>query len=171
MESGSTPVRWHALYTKPRHEKQVDRLLCEKHIETYLPLRRVLHRWSDRKKWVEEPLFRSYLFIHADPRDRQRALFTPGALRFVAFGDGPAVVRDEEIETVRRILAERTDVESCPPVTVGDIVEIARGPLMGIRGRLDEIRHGNRLVITVDSIRQALRFTVDLADVRVVHEP
>ncbi|HEX9933724.1 MAG TPA: UpxY family transcription antiterminator [bacterium] len=161
-------AEWYALYVKPRHEKTVDSKLQEKCIESYLPLRRILKQWSDRKKWVEEPLFRSYLFIHTDVKDRQRALYTHGVLKLVAFGDEPARVREDEISTIRRILAEKTDVESCPLVSVGDTVEIARGPLMGIRGRLEEIRGTGRLVMSIDSIKQALRFSVSLSDVKVV---
>jgi transcription antitermination factor NusG len=161
-------VFWYALYTKSRHEKKVDNQLKEKGIESYLPLKKVLKQWSDRKKWVEEPLFRSYIFIHADLKGRHRALYADGVLKLVTFGENPALVREEEIDTIKRILSENTDAEACSTVSVGDIVEIARGPLMGIRGRLEEIRGSRRLVIVIDSIRQALRFNVDLADIKVV---
>jgi transcriptional antiterminator RfaH len=162
------PLLWHALYTKPRHEKKVADQLHDKHIDHYLPLRKVLKQWSDRKKWIEEPLFRSYVFIHAEPRERQRALYTYGVLRLVQFGEEPARVRDYEIDTIRRILSEDTDVETCPAVSVGDLIEIARGPLMGLQGRLEEIRGTSRLVVVIESIRQALRFSVNLADIKVV---
>jgi transcription antitermination factor NusG len=161
-------VLWYALYTKPRFEKKVAGQLQDKHIESYLPLKRVLKQWSDRKKWVEEPLFRSYIFIHTDLRDQQRALCTHGVLKLVAFGNQPALVRDEEIDIIRRILLEDTDVESCLPVSVGDRIEIVRGPLMGIQGRLEEIRSSKRLVLVIDSIKQALRFSVNLSDIKVI---
>lgn len=160
------PPFWYALYTKPRHEKKVESQLLEKGIESYLPLRKMLKQWSDRKKWVEEPLFRSYVFIHTDLRGQQRALYTYGVLKLVSFGNGPALVRDEEIDTIKRILAKDIPIEACCPVSVGDTVEIARGPLMGIRGRLVELRGSRRLVVVIDSIQQALRFSVDLADVK-----
>jgi transcriptional antiterminator RfaH len=162
------PTEWYALYVKPRHEKIVNVQLQGKNIESYLPLRRVLKQWSDRKKWVEEPLFRSYLFIHTSAKDRERALYTHGVLKLVTFGNEPARLREEEINAVRRILAEDTDVESCPLISVGDPIEIVRGPLMGIRGRLEEIRGTGRLVMAIDSIKQALRFSVNLRDVKVV---
>ena len=104
--------RWYALYTRSRHEKKVDYQLREKGIESYLPLQRVLRKWSDRKKWVEEPLFRCYVFVHVDPANRLRALQTFGVVRFVTFSDEPAVVRDDEIENIRRILRESPDAES-----------------------------------------------------------
>lgn len=164
-------VCWYALYTRSRHEKKVDLQLRDKGIESYLPTQKILRRWSDRKKWVEEPLFRCYVFIHTNHRDRLRALQVYGAVRIVMFSGKPAVVRDEEIENIRRILREAPEIEACTPLYVGDVVEIVYGPLAGLCGRLEEIRGERRLVVTINSIRQALRFNVDGADVRVVNRP
>lgn len=161
-------IRWYALYTRSRHEKKVEKQLRDKGIASYLPVRRVLRRWSDRKKWVEEPIFRCYVFIRVDEKDRLRALRTYGSVRIVSFNGKPAVVRDEEIENIRRVLREVPAVETCTPLAVGDVVEIQRGPLSGLRGRLEELRGERRLVVAVESIRQALRFNLDGADVRVV---
>jgi transcriptional antiterminator RfaH len=162
------PIHWYALYTKPRHEKKVHAQLLEKQFESYLPLKKSRKQWSDRKKWVEEPLFKSYLFVHTDYRNCHRALTAHGALKIVTFGDSPALVRDAEIDTIKRILLEDGQAECCFPVSVGDAVEIIRGPLMGIRGRLEEIRGVHRLVIVIESIKQALRFSVDLSSIKVV---
>ena len=161
-------TQWYALYTRSRHEKKVERQLDDKGIESYLPLRKVLHQWSDRKKWVEEPLFRCYVFVHVNAKDRLRALQTYGAVRVVSFNGKPAVVKEVEIEKIRRILREIPTVESCLNVKEGDIVEIVRGPLVGLRGRLVQIRNEHRLVMAIDSIHQALRFNVDAADVKAV---
>lgn len=161
-------IHWYALYTKSRHELKVERQLSDKGIESYVPCRKVLRQWSDRKKWIEEPLFRSYVFIHVDPNDRYRALQTYGAVRIIAFGDQPAIVRDEEIQDIKRILREIPFVESCPPVSVGDYVEIIRGPLKSLKGRLVEIKGDYRLVISIESIHQAMRFNVDWSDIKVL---
>lgn len=162
-------IRWYALYTRSRHEKRVNDQLVDKGIESYLPVHKVLRQWSDRKKWIEEPLFRCYVFIRTDPKGRLLALQTYGAVRLVSFNGKPAIVRDEEIDIIRRILREAPTVEACPVVNVGDVVEILSGPLCGLRGRLKEIRSEKRLVVTIVSIQQALRFNVDRADVRVVN--
>lgn len=164
----NSKVYWYALYTRSRWEKKVDHQLHDKGIGSYLPLRGVLRQWSDRKKLVEEPLFRCYVFIHANARERLGALQTYGAVRIVTFNGKPAVVRDEEIENIKNILREKPQVESCPKVSKGDLVEIVSGPLSGLRGRLEEIRGEHRLVVSIDSIHQALRFNVDGTNVRVV---
>ncbi len=163
-------IRWYALYTRSRHEKKVHAQLRDKKIESYLPLRNVLRKWSDRKKWVEEPLFRCYVFVHADPVTRFRALQTYGCVRYVTFNSQPAIVRDAEIETIRRVLRESPDVEPCTGLSQGDIVEVVHGPLSGLRGRLEAIHNQQRLIVSIDSIRQALRFNVESMDVKVIEK-
>lgn len=158
-------VHWYTLYTRSRYEKKVDILLKQKGIETYLPLRKVLRQWSDRRKWVEEPLFRCYVFVHVNEKDRIRALETPGVVRTVSFQGKPAIVRDEEIENIRRILKEIPDVESCSPLSIGQWVKVIRGPLFGLVGRVEEIRGSYRLVIAIDSIGQALRLNIERGDI------
>ncbi len=163
-------VHWYALYTRSRHEKKVHNQLKEKGIESYLPVRNILRKWSDRKRWIEEPLFRCYVVVHVDAKSRLQALQTFGSVRFVAFNGKPAVVRDDEIETIRRILRESPSVEPCAALSKGDIVEIVCGPLAGLRGRLEAIHSRQRLIVSIDSIHQALRFNVDGLDVKVVEK-
>ncbi|WP_204268528.1 transcription termination/antitermination NusG family protein, partial [Escherichia coli] len=58
--------RWHALYTKPRWEKKIDTVLLRKGVESWCPLQKVERQWSDRKKIIEDPLFKSYVFVKID---------------------------------------------------------------------------------------------------------
>ena len=157
---------WFAIYTRPRHEKKVHDQIAEKGIETYLPLRKTRKQWSDRKKWTEEPLFRSYVFLHADPVQRYRAVQSYGAVRVVSFQGKPAVVRDEEIEMIKRILDEFPDAESGPDFAPGDRVEILRGPLAGMQGILQDVHGEKRLLVAIESIRQGIRFNVDARNVK-----
>jgi len=159
---------WYAFYTKPRHEKKVEIQLIEKQIRCYLPMRKVLHRWSDRKKWVEEPLFRGYIFVYGDEALRYRAVQTRGVVRAVMFGGKLAVVHDEEIEMIKKILRESENAEAVPFVDIGDEVEVQVGPLIGLRGRLEAFQSMYRLIIDVPSIQQAIRVNVDIRDVKKV---
>ena len=162
-------VHWYALYTRPRHERKVDQQLRDKEIVSFLPMRKMLKQWSDRKKWIEEPLFRCYLFVHADPVDRLRALQTYGIVRMVSFLGKPAVVQDEEIVTIQRIIQEDPGVEAMPRFNVGDRVEVISGPLRGLKGQLESIQNEKRLIVSVSSIRQSLRFNIHGADIKVIH--
>jgi len=162
--------KWYALYTKSRHEKRVDEQLQDKNIESYLPMRKVLRQWSDRKKWIKQPLFSCYVFVHTTDKERLVTLQTYGSVRIVGFNNGPAVIPESEIITVKHILNELTDVESCDPLHVGDRVEITRGPLIGIQGRLEQIRNTQRVVVSIDSIGRALRFNINRSEIRILAE-
>lgn len=161
-------AHWYALYTRSRHECRVDCQLRQKGIESYLPMRKVLRRWSDRKKWVDDPLFRCYVFIHADPRERYNAVQAYGAVRIVSFRGKLAIVRDDEIERIKRILYEAPAAEAGPMVELGDIVEIVRGALTGIMGRIENLQGRSRLVVSIPSVHQTLRFNIDRSDVKIV---
>jgi transcriptional antiterminator RfaH len=163
-------AHWYALYTRSRHEKKVEIQLSEKQISTYLPLKRVLKTWSDRKQWVEEPLFRSYVFIRGNAEERYRAVQCVGVVRLVAFNGKLAVVRDEEIEMIQRVLSEIPNPDACPiSLSVGDTVEIETGPLAGLRGRLDEIRGERRFMVLIPSIAQGIRFNVEKWNLRKIN--
>lgn len=165
-DSAPNERAWYALYTKPRHEKKVEQQLLEKGLTCYLPLRSVRRQWSDRRKWVDEPLFRSYVFVKANNRERYEAVRSYGALRVVGFKGIPIVVPEEEIDRIRRILREVENVEPADYFTAGDAVEIVQGPLSGMKGVLEEVRNDHRLVVRIDSVRQALKFSVLLEDVK-----
>ena len=99
-------LRWYAIYTKSRNEKKVALNLQEKGIEVYLPLLKTLKQWSDRKKWVEEPLFRSYLFVRILDKNYLEVLQTDGVVRFITFRQERIPVPDQQIEAVKAYMNE-----------------------------------------------------------------
>lgn len=100
--------QWLAVYTKPRWEKKIDSVLIRKGIKSWCPVQKSERQWSDRKKIIEEPLFRSYVFVHVDAAERVRVLSTEGVLNFVYYLGKPAIIRDEEIDLIRKYLGEKT---------------------------------------------------------------
>lgn len=96
--------RWYALYTRPRWEKKVHALLTGKGIHSYCPLNKVEKQWSDRRKIVEEPLFKSYVFVHVTEEERMRVRMTQGVVNFVYWLGKPAVVSAKDIDTIQRFL-------------------------------------------------------------------
>src|SRR5438105_756348 len=104
MESSK---RWFAMYTKPRWEKKVAGILERKGIECWCPLKKTQKQWSDRKKIVEEPLFTSYVFVHIDDTERSAVLMTDGIINFVYYVGKPAIIRDDEIQIVKKFLLEK----------------------------------------------------------------
>jgi transcription antitermination factor NusG len=136
----NTDLRWYALYTKPRWEKKVAELLGSKQIENYCPLQKTERAWSDRKKIILEPLFKSYVLVRLAPKAHIPVLQTDGVLSFVTFQGKPAVIRDEEVETVKQFLKdyEHVQVERID-LNVNDEVTILTGPLMEQKGMVQEI--------------------------------
>jgi transcription antitermination factor NusG len=122
---------WYAVYTKPRWEKKVDALLREQGVESYCPLNRVRKKWSDRMKWVDEPLFKSYVFVRVYPQDQTKVRMVDGVLNYVYWLGKPAVIKDAEIEDIRRFLGEHSDVLLVPmDIKPDDRVVIRSGILM-----------------------------------------
>jgi transcription antitermination factor NusG len=107
----STEKKWYALYTKPRWEKKVYRLLSERGIEAYCPLNKVKKKWSDRIKLVEEPLFKSYVFVHTEEDSQSLVRQVEGVLNFVYWNGKPAVVKEKEIDDIRRFMNEHDNVQ------------------------------------------------------------
>jgi len=138
-------LRWYALYTRSKWEKKVSELLNAKQIENYCPVQRLERNWSDRKKIIMEPLFKSYVMVRLAPKAHIPVLQTDGVIGFVTFQGKPAVIRDEEIDTVKLFLQdyEHIQVERIE-VNVNDEVTIIHGPLMQQTGQVMEIN--NRMV-------------------------
>src|SRR5438045_5587174 len=131
------PMSWYALYTRPRHEKQVFQELCNKGINAFLPTYKVRRRWSDRYKIVEEPLFKNYLFVNVDFDTRYHDTLRPyGAVGFITFDGKPAQIPDNEIEAIRRLVESELPYDPHPYLKVGRKVRVRSGPLQGCEGIL-----------------------------------
>src|SRR6476620_8196715 len=105
-------LRWYAIYTRPRWEKKVNALLVQKGIESYCPLNKVQRKWSDRMKTIEEPLFKSYVFVKVDEEGKTQVRMTDGVVNFVYWNGKPALSKDKEIQAIKRFLDEYENVEA-----------------------------------------------------------
>jgi transcription termination/antitermination protein NusG len=124
----STVKKWYAVYTHARWEKKVASLFDHKNIENYCPLNRVVRQWSDRKKILYEPLFTSYVFVRISDKERIPVLQTDGVLNYVSWKGQPAVIRDAEIELIKKFLMEHSYVKlEKIEVDINDRVRIKYG--------------------------------------------
>lgn len=157
--------KWYAVYTKSRAEKKVKMLLDRYGINNYLPLMKVLRQWSDRKKWVEEPLIRSYIFVHiADDKEYLRVLETDHVVRFITFQGKPAIIPDHQIENIQLLLASEHDLEVTPEeFEKGDEIEVIAGQLKGLQGSLIEKRGRKRVQVKLEAIGQSILVEVAIA--------
>ena len=134
--------KWLAVYTRPRWEKKVNQLLIEKGLESYCPLNKVRRKWSDRIKIVEEPLFKSYVFVRVNDDDRSTVRMTNGAINFVYWDGKPALIKEKEIIAIKRFLNEYEQVEVRPSeLKVNQRVRITNGTMMDKEGKVLDVRH------------------------------
>ena len=156
--------QWHALYTRSRHEKIVDGELRKRGFETFLPVRKLKRRWSDRTKIIEEPLFQSYVFVCIPMQDRWPVLNTFGAVSFVHFGPNlPAVIPDKDIAALRCFMQENILMDPFPYLKEGRRVYIRSGPFKGIEGFIVQKNRQCRLVISLDKLMQSVSIEIDSA--------
>lgn len=156
---------WHALYTRHQHEKVVAQALSGKGFEVFLPLYSAVRRWKDRQKELSLPLFPSYVFIQGGLDRMLNIVTTPGVHALVGWGGRPAVVPQEEIEAVRRMVQSAIQVEPHPYLKSGDWVRIKSGPLEGIRGILLRKKSVYRLVLSVEMLEKSVAVEVDVSAV------
>jgi transcription antitermination factor NusG len=162
-------LNWYAIYTNPRAEKRAYAQLLEKGIETYLPLIRTLRQWSDRKKWVEEPLFRSYLFVHVSEKEYLDVLNTQGVVRYITFEGRAVPVPQKQIDAIKFFLHEKApdilpDTSNLVP---GQEVEVVRGPLNGLKGELVEVKGQQKVRVQIDALGRYLHLTIAIDNLRV----
>lgn len=156
---------WCAACTASRQEKSIARQMAERNLEHLLPLYRTVHRWKDRNKELELPLFPGYVFVHITLKDRLRVLTLPGVTRFVGFNGRPAVIPDCEIRTLCEALAGGSHAEPHPYLKVGRRARICRGPMAGIEGVLIRKKGKLRFVLSVDLITSSVAVEVEEADI------
>jgi transcriptional antiterminator RfaH len=130
---------WYAIYVKSRCEKKVYASLCKRNIQAYLPLRKVLKQWSDRKKEVEVPLINSYLFVNIDSSQYYDVLSVQGVVRYISFSGKAVPIPEKEITHLQQILEIATDVEVFDStLEIGDGVVLKSGPFKGFFGKIFE---------------------------------
>ena len=152
--------QWLVAYTKPRWEKKLAEQLAAKGFEVYCPTQHVKRRWSDRTKWIDQPLFSSHIFVYLEPERRDAVYFTPGFVRFLFWNKRPAVVRDEEIATLKRWLNDFDhEAISIQSLAIGSRVSVTSGPLQGREATVLEQR-GTKLELYLEDLQ--VKVSVDV---------
>ncbi len=167
INSSNIPA-WYALYTVVRHEKVVNKALEKKNIEAFLPMRKIVNRWKDRKKQVQIPLFPGYLFIHAGWEDIYKSLNTRSVVRILGDSKGPTPIPITQIDGIKKILENGMEFNTHPIINVGKEVVVNHGPLEGFRGKVIEKRGGYKLIISLDLIKRSVSVEVDIEDVELL---
>ena len=161
-EETAHTLHWYAVWSRSRHEKMVATALTNAGVTTFLPLVTETHRWSDRRKSVDVPLFPGYVFVQIlnSPEAQMRVLKTSGVVQFVGNRQGAVPIQDKEIDDVRAVLEERVSCSPYPFLQLGQRVRIRGGSLDGIEGILIERDSASKLVISIELIQRSLAVSV-----------
>jgi len=157
----NTAIPWFALQTKPRNEKQVERLLTHKGYECCLPMYRQKRRWSDRVIEVELPLFSMYVLCRFNSSAIGKAISTPGVTRIVGFNGQPAEVEVEEIEALQLLGQSGLLREPWAYIPKGTLVQVETGPLTGAKGIICPCEDKRRLAISVSLLQRSVAVQLD----------
>jgi transcription antitermination factor NusG len=152
--------QWHVIYTKSKWEKKVDDLLLQKGFISWCPVEKKERYWTDRKKIIDVPLFRSYVFVKMSKEDYPTVLSTMGVVNFLYFEKKPAIIRDVEIEEIKKYLGlatlntniELIDLTNLPPQTK---VSINQGLFMNRRGEVIKASKNN-VFVRIESLNMMM---------------
>jgi len=161
MDSQQDHKKWIAAYTKPRHEKTVENELLKKGFEVYLPILKERRKWSDRKKWVEFPLFRSYIFVRTEIKNSLFVLQTMGVVKVIKFGGEIAVIQNDSIRAIKLMIEGGYMPEAIDYFVKGEAVEVKNGPLKGLIGEVTRVDNNDRLLVRVDAIQHSVSVQID----------
>src|SRR5580698_3261614 len=146
-------AKWYPVYTNPRAEKQACLALVNKGIETYLPLHRQLKQWSDRKKWVEEPFIKSYLFVRINEHEQAEVLMTKGIARFIYFSNKITPMPNRQLDDLKLLMASPYELEITEEnLQPGEKIVIKAGPLKGMTGEIISYRSQKQLALRLESL-------------------
>jgi len=153
-----------------RHEKRVAAQFEEEHVCTFLPLLHQVHRWSDRRRVVEIPMFSCYAFVRIvqTAEERLKVLRTPGVLGFVGSERHGTAIPDEQIESLRIAISENIPCLPHPFVSVGRRVRIRGGSLDGVEGILVRQGRDRSLVVSVELLHRSISIRVEGYDIELV---
>lgn len=164
LDQISTPS-WYVIHALPNREFVVEKRLLSKGLEIFLPRITVHSRRKDRKKFLEVPLFRSYLFVHTSlwPRDFYEIINTPGVFRILGLNGLFIPVPTEIIESLRITTESGRSYYPCDNLPLGARIRISEGPLEGAIGViLRRLKKKRRLIISLDLMN--IRVAVELAN-------
>ncbi len=170
MKKRGRKYHWHVIYIRPRSEKKAYLDLLDNGVDTYLPLIKTLKQWSDRKKWVEEPLFKSYLFVRVSPKEYFTALnASVYTIRYITFEGKAVPVPEQQIEAIKTFITQEetrnVDLSDYKP---GKSVEVIEGPMKGLQGNMVRVLGKQKIRVEIEGVGKALFIEIPAAFLRIL---
>ncbi|MBS1663079.1 MAG: transcription termination/antitermination NusG family protein [Bacteroidetes bacterium] len=157
--------QWYALYTRPRFERKIQAEIGLMNHECYLPMRNVVHQWSDRMKKVREPLFAGYIFVRTNLCNKAELLQIQGVIRFVCSDGKPETIPFQEIDRIKLIEENGKNIQVEGFYLAGDHVIVKKGVFEGLEGILiRQVNHRSRFLIRLPLLKQAISVDISMDD-------
>jgi len=119
-------MSWNVIYTKSRCEKKVEERLKNIGIEAFCPVRTEVKFWSDRKKSILVPVLPSMVLVKIEKNKRNQVFDIPGVVRYMFWLKKHAVVRDNEVDSLKLLLKSNNIIEqNVASYNVGDEIKIS----------------------------------------------
>jgi len=162
------PYNWIAIYTKSRFEKKVFKRLNDAGHECFLPLITEIKQWSDRKKKIESPLIKSYVFVKVTKNDLVSIYSIPGVVTVLKHLGELAIVTEVEINNLKIVSNNSEAVEVIEPFVLkeGKPVRVIRGPLEGLIAVYLSNSGQHRVIVKVDTLNSFIEITLPLSHIK-----
>ncbi len=172
MKTEKPVYKWYAIYTRTNREKKICDSLKEQDITSYLPLRKSLRIWSDRKKWIEEPLFKSYLFVKVSYVEFFKVLSIPGVICYVSFGGKAQSVPEKQIEAIQTFVQQdRMEITiTKESIMAGTKAEVLYGPLKGVQGEIVKLNGKFRILIRIPMMGYCLYANISRDEIKIIDQ-
>ena len=158
-------TQWVAFYTLPRNEKNVLPKVEERGYVAYLPLKKELHKWHDRKKWVEVPLIPSYIFVKVMKKDIYYLERIDGICRAISFGSktNVSVVTQKDIDAMQRLVesGEQLYVDNLASLKKGSQDRVIGGPFENMEGMLISDCEESNFIVRLESISMGVQLQIE----------
>ena len=143
--------KWFVLYTKPHQELKVVQQLEEIGISSYCPTVKLIKQYSDRKKKILKPLMPPYVLVYINESNRNDVFSVSGVVRYLFWLGKPAIIRESEVELMKRYLKGVYESVSLTNFTKGQLYRISEGILSGKTGKVIETQK-NKIKLELQSL-------------------
>ena len=144
MDTLNENRRWHAVYTKPRHEKKALERLSINGFEVFCPMTITIKQWSDRKKKISTPLIPSYIFVHVNEKEKSKVLEDPSVLNYIYWLGKPAIIRDYEIDRLKGMISkEKMQEFEIKKLKIGEKISLSKGYLKDENATVKKVNNNN----------------------------
>ena len=170
MNKETKSLHWYVAYTFPNAEKSVQRALSKMQIDSFLPLHAQVRHWSDRRKVISVPVFPSYIFISSPHNERYEALGVRGIIKYVSFNGKPAIIKDEHIESIKKMMVGEIQVHEGVNLVAGARIRITEGPFTGAEGILQKVNGRSRLFVLIECLNRSVSVNIQRGMVSTIAE-